>query len=419
MKKQFTITLYLDTRRQLKSGKYPLRLRVYHLEDQKTRFYSTPFAFDEEEYKDITTGQKLKQDQKTIRANVIALEKRAEDVASSLDLFDFDTFERVLYQKPGAGSLISTHYEEAIKDYHRRGQVGTASSYDLSAKVLKRFFEEERGILWEKLKFKDITPTALKDFEHWFCEIEGRTRTSAGIYLRATRALFNRAIELGDIPGSVYPFGRKRYQIPASAGRKMALSKAQLKTLFESVPESKEQQRAKDFWFLSYLLNGANFKDILMLKWKDIDTEAGTVSFIREKTKHTAKNQKVITAFLSDFVLQVIGRYGSDEKSPDSYVFRVLSKGMTPQEQKAKINNFISTTNQGIKKVATASGLPDKISTYTARHTFATIGIQEGASLEFMQQMLGHDNLQTTQAYFAGFDSETRKEFSKKLLNFD
>jgi len=63
--------------------------------------------------------------------------------------------------------------------------------------------------------------------------------------------------------------------------------------------------------------------------------------------------------------------------------------------------------------------LPEDISSYYARHTFATLSIQGGASMEFVQESLGHQNISTTQNYFSGFEDETKKQIVESLLNFD
>jgi site-specific recombinase XerD len=60
-----------------------------------------------------------------------------------------------------------------------------------------------------------------------------------------------------------------------------------------------------------------------------------------------------------------------------------------------------------------------KVSTYWARHSFATNAIRSGATMEFIQESLGHKDLATTQNYFAGFDSDTKKQFAKTIMNFD
>ena len=88
--------------------------------------------------------------------------------------------------------------------------------------------------------------------------------TSVGIYLRTLRVVFNNAIDDKDISNNIYPFGKKKYQIPTSKKVKKALNREQLKSLFNSKPKTKEQEEAKDFWFFSYMSYGMNLKDALL-----------------------------------------------------------------------------------------------------------------------------------------------------------
>lgn len=59
-----------------------------------------------------------------------------------------------------------------------------------------------------------------------------------------------------------------------------------------------------------------------------------------------------------------------------------------------------------------------KLTTYVARHSFATILIRSGAPLALASQTLGHSNILTTQKYFAGFDLNAQAEYMKALTTF-
>jgi integrase/recombinase XerD len=99
------------------------------------------------------------------------------------------------------------------------------------------------------------------------------------------RAIFNKAIAENEIRTDIYPFGNKKYKIPASKNTKKALSKEQLKKLLEYVPKNEFQKKARSFWFFSYSCNGMNIKDIALLKFKDI--QEGAVRFYRaQNNKH-------------------------------------------------------------------------------------------------------------------------------------
>jgi integrase/recombinase XerD len=159
-----------------------------------------------------------------------------------------------------------------------------------------------------------------------------------------------------------------------------------------------------------------NIHDIAILKFKNLHQDR--IEFIREKTKDTNRGSKTITTFLNDYSNHVIKKYQRKNGKEDDYVFKILEKEMTPEQIKAKVKIFTRFINQHVKKLAEQNNLPGEISTYWARHTFATMSVNKGASLEFMSEALGHSDLKTTQTYFAGFTNETKKQFANSLFDF-
>jgi len=418
MKQDYSISIYLDTRRAKASGKFPVRLRVYTATPRKQKMYPTVFEFSVKEFDSIWNTTKPRQEFKAPRKKIQAIETKANEVADKLKPFTFEQFERQLYRKAGDGVNVEYQYKQSIEEFDRRGQVGTASTYDLSKKSLSDFVEGKKNQKFNKLTLFEITPELLKDYEYYMTETKGRSLTTVSMYVRALRAVFNRAIDEKEIEREYYPFGKIKYQVPATRNVKKALSKDQLNTLFKSQPATPEQQKAKDFWFFSYACNGMNIKDIALLKYKDI--EHGKIEFYRAKTLLTSKgNLKPITAYLNDYSTGIIEKYGNENKAPDGFVYDILTNGLTPLQEQGKIKRFTRFVNQHLKKLCKANELPEEISTYWARHSYASNSVRNGATMEFIQESLGHQNLKTTQGYFAGFDSDTKKEFAQSLMNFD
>jgi len=418
MKQEYAISIYLDTRREKASGKYPVKLRVFTSTPRKQKLYPTKFEFTKKEYKSIWLTDKPRTEHKGKRKEIKAVEVRADKVAADLIPFTFEAFDRKLYRKPGDGVRVKFQYEQAIQELLKRTQIGTASTYELSQKSIIDFVTNSKNHKYSALTFYDITPGWLEDYEAYMTETKKRSETTVSMYVRVLRALFNRAIEEKEIDQEHYPFGKRRYQVPAPENKKKALNWEQLGKLFHAKPSTPEQQKAKDFWFFSYACNGMNIKDIALLTYKDI--QDGKVEFYRAKTRKTSKKKKKpVTAYLNEFAQGVIEKYGSDNKEHGSRVFDIIKDGSTPQQQQAQIKNFTRAINQNLKKLAKAIGLPDDISTYTARHSFATNAVRNGATMEFIQESLGHENLTTTQNYFAGFDDDTKKEFADSIMNFD
>ncbi len=416
MKKQYSISMYLDIRKQKKNRLYPVKLRVYGNILEKQKFYPTIFEFSKEEFESTWNTIKPRIAYKDNRLNLQALESKANDVASKIIPFSFEKFERQLYRKVGEGSNVFYHYDQIIERYKSLDRIKTASNYDSSQKSLKKFLRYNTGRDPEKLPFNKITPPWLEDYEGYMLSI-GKSRTTVAIYLRPLRAIFNTAISEDDILGELYPFGRGKYQLPKVRKVKKALTREQLKKLFEAIPQTPDQEKAKSFWFLSYSLNGMNPKDIAMLRHKNI--QGDKIIYYRSKTINTGKaDLKPITVYLNDFSRSVMEKYGNPTKEPGELIFPIIKDRQTAIEQSRKIGNFIRILNQHIKELAIQEGLPGDISAYWARHSFATNAIRQGASMEFVSEALNHSDMLTTQRYFAGFEDDAKKEFMKKLMDF-
>jgi site-specific recombinase XerD len=70
-----------------------------------------------------------------------------------------------------------------------------------------------------------------------------------------------------------------------------------------------------------------------------------------------------------------------------------------------------------MKSIANSLGISDAVTTYVARHSYATVMKRIGASLEFISESLGHSDIRTTESYLASFDLETKREWNSKLLD--
>ncbi len=415
MEKNYAISIYLDTRREIKDskGKYPVKLRLFTNHPRKQKLYATKFQLTETEYNAIwLTKNPRKEDYKITRRELVALEAHANNVADRLTRFSIEAFERKMLNRPGADQDVAYYYKQVIEKLKRNNQISTANSYELSLKTLLEFHTKKQ------LMFYDITPQWLKDYEEHMLtdEDKPRSKTTVGIYLRYLRAVFNNAIEDEIISRDDYPFGKRKYSIPNPKGVKKALTREQLKTLFEAVPATPEQEKAKDYWFFSYSCNGMNFKDIAGLQYKNITGD--TLVFSRAKTAHSDTSQAPVKVYLTEFAKGVIEKNGNPDKSPNSYIFPIIDNKAAPEEKHRQLKNFVRYINQHFLKFSKKAGINEKISTYWARHSFATNAIRSGASMEYVSEALSHSNLNTTKNYFAGFEDEKKKEIASKLMDF-
>lgn len=412
-----SISIYLDTRRAKAGSRFPVKLRVFVNSGRRTqKLYPLGRDLTEEEFARSYLAAKPRGPHRELKLALLAHEQRALEAAAKAVPFTFDKFERELYRDSRAAGDAVWHYRDCIRRQREAGRVNTASSYELSLKSLLAYAASKSRREPRHLPFEQLTADFLHGYERWMLS-RGKSLTTVGIYLRPLRAVFNAAIEAGDVARELYPFGRRRYQIPAGRNVKKALNKEELGKLFRQEARIPEQERARDLWFFSYACNGMNMKDIAHLTYASL--QGDRLVFSRAKTLGTAKaSHRPIVVPLTDFPLQVIARYGNEDRDPNGYIFPFLSKGMDAEAQDRAVKNLTRFVNQHIKNLAQAAGLGREVSTYWARHSFATNAVRGGASLELIQESLGHSDLKTTLSYWAGFEEETKRGIADKLMDF-
>ena len=411
MSNNAVITIFLDKRRPKSNGKFPVKLRVYMQIPRQQKLYPLDFEFSEPDFEAIWLTDKLLKENREKRLELQFIENNAIHIAKKIKPFSFPTFERIYFDSQYKNkNHIGYYYEQAIKVYKENNQIGTAENYELSLKSLLRFHGKET------LHINYITPQWLESYERDMIETRKRSQTTVGFYLRPLRAIFNSAIADKTISQDSYPFGKRKYTIPAPKSVKKALSREQLSLLYKCEPKTLEQKKARDLWFFSYSCNGMNFKDIVTLKFQDI--KGDTLTFKRAKTQRTNKAQAPSIVYLNDFTNQVIVDYGNPRGKPDDYVFGFIDTGDSATEIQRKLSNIVRFVNQHLKTLAKSIGIEEDVSTYWARHSFATNAIRQGASMEFVSEALRHTNLNTTKGYFAGFEDEKKREINARLMEF-
>jgi site-specific recombinase XerD len=415
-KEEYRISIRPDNRREKDSGKYPIKLRVYGKVTQKEKWYSLGIDLTVDEFEGIyfnVDNINFRGTKKEIKTRLHKFYTRADDVAKQMTVFDFATFEKNLFRKSTDKNNVQYHFNLVINKNKENNKIGTAESYNYTLKSLAQFSEDKKKTSIDKLTFQSITVDWLNEYEN-FMLAKGRSYTTIGIYTRTLRVVFNNAIDNKDIHEDIYPFGKKKYQIPRTKKVKKALNSVQLKTLFEAEVLNVNEAKAKDFWFFSYACNGMNLKDIALLKYSDIKEDK--FSYYRAKTFDKTVEKTTITIHLTDFTNSIISKYGNKNKNGN--VFSIIDIKEDSITQYKKIKNFTRYINDHIKRIAKANDLTSDISFYWARHSFTTNSIRKGASMEFISEALNHSDLNVTKNYFAGFDDETKKEFAHSVMDF-
>ena len=178
--------------------------------------------------------------------------------------------------------------------------------------------------------------------------------------------------------------------------------------------ENETTNRYKDLWIFIYLCNGINPTDMLKLKFSDIVD--GEICFVRQKTERTTKNRKEIRAVVSSQLQTIIDKWGN-KPLPDNYIFPYMKGHETAIERKAIVRDVVKRINKRMKLIGEELGIGN-ITTYTARHSYATVLKRSGANISYISESLGHTDLRTTEAYLASFEKEERAKNTNLLTSF-
>jgi site-specific recombinase XerD len=426
-----SISIFLDGRRKKANGYLPVKLRVYDSKIKKTRLYpfskiktdsidksiiletvNTGFK-SQKALDDVVYADRPKKDKKILKTFFTETEIKASRIAEKLIPFTFDEFEKKMFDNRIKTDGLSQCYKDTIDGFERKKSYSTASNYRLSRNSLLRYATE----LKKPLCFEIITVQFLDGYESFMLEDLERSETTVSMYLRALRAIFNKAIRDRLILPEQYPFGKGKYTIPTGDKVIKALTKKQLSLLLNGIPQTTEQQKAKDFWFFSFYAQGMNIKDMALLQFQHIKEDS--IQYYRAKTKTTGKRKpRLIYITINNYIADFIKEYQSINGSSTDLVFPIISKSSDAKLQHNRIKNFTKFINQNFLKYAKAVGVNEKVSTYWARHSFTNTLANNGASIEFMSEALNHSDIKTTQNYIAGFEESRKKEMMQELMKF-
>ena len=426
MSSSIKVSVYHDTRRKKQNGKYPVKIQIYSKSTdgrKQQRFVKLSKALDNLGQTDLTTDEfeksylvknpkgKYFQIGKIIREEELRARKIAEDLGS----FSFKEFERLYYGDYSIG--LDGAFMDYIERLRSLSRYKTADGYNHSLVALKKFASQQ-GLDGGLIDFQSVTPEFLREFENWMMK-QGRSINTVSIYLRYLRSIFNQAIEKGLISKSLYPFGKaeSKFTIAATKNVKRALNEEEIKALYNVPIETWYEERAKRYWFLSYALNGINMKDLAELKEEDFVD--GVIEFYRAKTASTSRtNRQKIVLPVSDFAADLINQICSEESPSTPYILPIYSLKMDVKEKEAKRRDLIKNINYNIAKLSVRAELSQKVTTYHARHSYTTMAIVKGASLELLRETLGHKDLKTTMSYVGSFGRNKLMDISDKVTEF-
>lgn len=398
------ISLYLDTRHKPIGGKYPLKLSVAHR--GTSSFYNTGVSLLPEWWQRPTSDtdgyvKKNCKDSKRYNNHIQSLQDMFSEHIQRLEqnqqLYPFRSARDL---KNYIANIIEGRNQATVLAYFKkcmddRTNEGTKGLYRETYLKLKAFTNDS------DILFEHITPLWLDRFSDFI----GGSVNYKAIHLRNLRAVYNKAIRNNVTSLSSYPF--YKYRIKKEATAKRSLSIEQLAEIADMELPS-HQKRYRDLLMLSFYLVGINMVDLLNLKPENL--RDGRLIYKRHKTS------KIYDIKVEKEALDIIDKYRGK-----TYLLKFL--------ETSKYDNIFRRMNRGLKTLGPEAIINDRgkkqksdkykyLSSYYARHTWATIAAYLDVPKETIAAALGHDMGNTTTAIYINFDQRKVDDANRAVLDY-
>jgi integrase len=289
-------------------------------------------------------------------------------------------------------------FASVISEMEQAKRFGNARVYNTVSRSITTFTKGK------DFPLKQITYAWLKKYESWYLS-KGNTLNGLSVNMRTLRSLYNMAIKQKRISYEYYPF--KDYTIRKEETRKRAISRDDLIRLLQFKPITKRHKRAKDYFLISFYLMGASFVDIAFLTIKSINQNR--IEYKRQKTG------KLHSIPVSEPLKEILKKYIKN-KSENDFIFGVV-KSDNPKKQLIEIRDELRRYNKSLKEIGTQCGIESSISSYVARHSYATNAKKLGVPTAIISEALGHATENTTQVYLDSFENDMVDKYHDLVID--
>ncbi|WP_372773482.1 site-specific integrase [Mangrovibacterium sp.] len=383
--------------------------RVKYYIDLKINERFFPDHFTDGQIKPASGVKQYKQ----INAFVIQREAEAHSVLLDLEKRNIpvtlETFKKYFF-KIKDQNYVYPFFDQLIKGLEKKNKIGNAGIY----KTVKNSLWNFKPV--SGLRFTDIDLSFLEDYETHLTQ-KGMKGNGMVLYMRTLRATYNKAIAADITPADLYPFHNNTkpngYKISAleTVTRKRAVSLDTIRLVenAETKPLSSLHD-ARLYFLFSFYTRGMNFTDMAYLT-KD-NLSGNRIIYSRIKTRNKQRFSIEIMEPVSDML-----KYFSKHPYAGNYLLPILNDKIykTPKEQKERIKTVLRQTNRKLKDLSNELGI-EPLTTYVARHSWATIQKQLGSPVAAISEGMGHTNEKTTTIYLKSFEDSYLDEMNRKLL---
>lgn len=386
----YNVSVKIKRRESAEAGKrMPLYVQIIYR--RKVRKIQLPYTVSGEEWKKekenveipgdtvrdrmeelCSIREQLNRDCGTIRSVIRSMEKQEilsvdEIVATCRERFAVSDFQK--------------YAEYLITELTAEGKLETSRHYRSTLNSFMHFRREQ------SLRLDELDPALLRAYESWLYAA-GLCNNTVSFYFRILRAIWNRAVKDGLVEPDTTLFSNVHTRIEKT--RKRAVEEKVIQQLIAlELTLSPDLSLARDLFLFCYYARGMAFVDLAHLKRENL--KGDKLVYCRQKTGQQLQVR------LLPVMKKLIARY---RNISGPYLFPVLK---SPNSSYLEYTSALRLQNKRLKKLGKL--VDADLSTYVARHTWASIALQKGISEDIISKGMGHTSLKTTRIYIADWDN--------------
>lgn len=293
---------------------------------------------------------------------------------------------------------VFTFLQEQAEKKEQMLRMGTAKTY---VNAYRRFRDFRNGM---DLAFDELTPDMIERYDAWLRNRSLKTN-SIRFYLRTLNTLLCKAVVEGLLEPDRRLFGRVRLSYVATIKR--AISEHELKAIARlPLPRGSSMALARDIFMFSFYTRGMSFVDMAFLKKTDL--KGRLLEYCRKKT-----NQHLSIAW--ERALQtIVDRYAHLTKDTSYMLPIIRAEDGTEYQQYRRMHENV---NWALRIIGERAGLRIRLTTYVARHTWASIARNMNFSIAIISEGMGHRSYRTTQVYLDSIGTSRINDANKQIIH--
>lgn len=402
-----------------KDGKTAVTLRI--TKNRKRKYINTGLRASPEQWDTagdrFVTDRRLVPGYKAYNTRLSELEARVNAVLRDFDSRRIDwtlnQFETEYLGKTARGS-VKAYFDKTVVTLRETEHIGNAICYSRTLRMMSLFDKRLAGRI-----FSEIDIRYVKAFDV-FLQKRGCRGNTRKYYIKALRAVLNKAIQDKEATESTYPFGKGGFNIAAleEDTPKRYLSQDIMHRIKTTALDNGVLERTRRLFLFMYYCYGISFIDAALLTTDNLVKRSGGTYIVykRNKTKES-KRARPLRIKITPQIQEQLDWFAGHTKIAGNYLLPIVSAaGYTGERLYRHIRGRYRRNGKYLNSLGLALGITGmRLTSHCARHTMAMTLQDHHVPREVISQILGHKDITTTSIYLDSFTDSVIDEAARVL----